>query len=133
MTAVQEPAFIGIDAVIEIHRRLIDRHGGTHGIREEGLLMSALAQPEQAFGGQFLHEFPFQMAAAYLYHLCQNHPFHDGNKRIALTISATFLGLNGYWLDTENDAARDLVLQVASSQLDKDSITAFLKDRSVPL
>ena len=74
------PDFLTLDEVLEIHRDQIERYGGAAGIRDLGLLQSALAQPSATFGGQYLHADLHEMAAAYLYHLVQNHPFLDGNK-----------------------------------------------------
>ncbi len=79
-----EPCFLTLAEVIEIHVDQIKRYGGRQGIRDFGLLESALAQPEASFGGEWLHRDVYEMAAAYAYHICQNHPFIDGNKRTAL-------------------------------------------------
>jgi death-on-curing protein len=81
--------------VLSIHARQIERFGGTPGVRDEGLLESALAQPQATFGGQFLHPTISEQAAAYLYHIAMNHPFIDGNKRTAFAVTDTFLRLNG--------------------------------------
>jgi death-on-curing protein len=75
------PLFLDIDRVLRTHRSLIERYGGAEGIRDVGLLHSAIAMPQASFGGEFLHKNLFEMAAAYLYHIVQNHPFVDGNKR----------------------------------------------------
>lgn len=88
-------SFVDVESVVAIHAVLIERFGGTLGLRDEGLLRSALAQPQATFGGVPLHEDVFEMAAAYAYHLCANHPFLDGNKRIAATVMGTFLSVNG--------------------------------------
>lgn len=84
--------------VLNIHARQIEKFGGTNGIRDEGLLESALAQPQVTFGGQLLHPTIPAQAAAYLYHLAMNHPFIDGNKRTAFAVMDTFLRVNGYVL-----------------------------------
>ena len=75
------PMFLDLDRVLRIHQSLIDAYGGAAGIRDVGLLHSAIAMPQASFGGAFLHKDLFEMAAAYLYHIVQNHPFFDGNKR----------------------------------------------------
>src|SRR5205085_11954571 len=95
--------------------------------RDEGLLESALAVPSAGFGGQYLHADLFEMAAAYLFHLAQNHPFFDGNKRVALVAAALFLRLNGWDLTADNDAAHDLTLSVASGGTDKATAAAFFR------
>src|SRR5437773_1714108 len=91
-----EPRFLTLEEVLELHHESLARYGGAAGLRERHLLLSALAQPEASFGGVFLHADVFEMAAAYLFHLAQNHPFVDGNKRIALASALAFLHLNGY-------------------------------------
>jgi death-on-curing protein len=84
------------------------------GIRGASLLDAALAMPRQGFGGQFVHEFPFEMAAAYIFHLCANHPFVDGNKRIALSACIVFLRMNGWNLAASEDDAYATVLSRSS-------------------
>ncbi len=89
------PKFLALDQVVALHRMQIDQFGGSHGVKDEGLLLSALAQPESGFGDQYFHKDLYEMAAAYLFHLVKNHAFHDGNKRIAALTSAVFLQVNG--------------------------------------
>lgn len=79
-----DPTFLGLDEVLELHEDQLRHHGGTPGVRDLGLLESALAVPAATFDGRLLHESVFEMAAAYLVHIAQNHPFIDGNKRTAL-------------------------------------------------
>ena len=88
------PNFVSKTMVLSIHARQIERFGGTPGVRDEGLLESALAQPQATFGGDFLHPTISEQAAAYLYHIAMNHPFIDGNKRTAFAVMDTFLRLN---------------------------------------
>ena len=90
-----EPLFLTLDEVVATHRDQIERYGGSLGVRDWGLLQSAVAMPAATFGGQFLHTDLCEMAAAYLFHLVQNHPFIDGNKRVAHAAMETFLMLNG--------------------------------------
>ena len=85
--------------VLAIHQRQIERVGGLDGIRDEGLLDSALAQPQATFFGEFLHPTIHHGAAAYLYHLAKNHPFLDGNKCTAFATTIAFLWMNGYELE----------------------------------
>jgi len=120
------PKFLNTEAVLDIHTRQIDRFGGTTGLRDQGLLESALAQPQATFGGEFLHPTLVEQAAAYLYHLAKNHPFVDGNKRTAFAVMVTFLRVNGQRLTLTNDDAYDLVMQVAQGQLDKPAIAGIL-------
>ena len=76
-----DPAFLTLAEVLEIQRDQLYRYGGEAGVRDMGLLKSALAAPMASFGGRFLHQDIFEMAAAYLFHVVKNHPFIDGNKR----------------------------------------------------
>ncbi|MFK7788696.1 MAG: type II toxin-antitoxin system death-on-curing family toxin [Phycisphaeraceae bacterium] len=82
--------FVEIEEALRIHNRQVDRFGGDDGIRDRGLLESALATPRASFGGAFVHEDVIAMAGAYLFHLCKNHPFVDGNKRVALAVMLYF-------------------------------------------
>jgi len=77
-----DPLFVNLEEVMEIHAHLIQKYGGTEGIRDVSLLESALAMLRAGFAGQYLHGDLFEMAAAYLFHIVQNHPFLDGNKRV---------------------------------------------------
>ena len=103
------------------------RYGGTPGVRDLGLLQSALAQPCGTFGGQFLHANLMEMAAAYLFHLVQNHPFTDGNKRVGLVATLVFLEFNGKEIDAPDADLETLVLSVAQGQANKTAISSFLQ------
>lgn len=119
--------FVEVEEALRIHARQVSRFGGDPGIRDRGLLESALAMPRASFGGEFVHEDIIAMAGAYLYHLCKNHPFMDGNKRVALAVALYFLTRNGMPLDTDNETLQDKVLAVASGKMEKDEITAYLR------
>jgi len=93
--------FLELIEVLEIHQSRIDLYGGAHGLRDVGLLQSALAQPQAGFGGEPFHKDLYEMAAAYLFHLSQNHPFVDGNKRTALASCLVFLAFNRLELDVD--------------------------------
>ncbi len=125
------PAFLTIDEVLEIHRDQITRYGGLAGVRDIGLLKSALAQPESTFDGQFLHIGLFEMAASYMFHLVQNHPFHDGNKRVGAATALVFLLLNECDIRATNKELVALVLDVAQSKAGKDRIAAFLREHVI--
>ena len=88
------PVFLNLAEVLEIHRDQIERYGGQAGIRDLGLLQSALAMPAAGFGGRYLHEDLLEMAAVYLFHIARNHPFVDGNKRTGAVAALVFLSLN---------------------------------------
>lgn len=109
-----------------MHDTLIERFGGASGLRDAGLLASALAAPQASFGGQYLNAGLPEMAASYLVGLIQNHPFVDGNKRTAYAVSATFLRLNGYRLGLSQDEKFELVLGVAEGRLNKADVVHVL-------
>ncbi len=124
---MQTPRFLSIDEVLELHEDQISSFGGTSGVRDEGLLESALAQPQATFGGQLLHPTISEQAAAYLYHIAMNHPFIDGNKRTAFAVADTFLRLNGWTLNFTDDRAYDLVMQVARGTMAKEELSIELE------
>ncbi len=121
------PKFLTISQVLDIHQRQIQKFGGTSGVRDEGLLDSALAQPQATFGGELLHPTIGEQTAAYLYHLAMNHPFIDGNKRTAFAVMLTFLNLNGYSLNLSQEQAYNLVIQVVQKKISKEELSAFLE------
>lgn len=96
-------------------------------MRDQGLLESALAQPQATFSGQLLHETIAEQAAAYLYHLAMNHPFIDGNKRTAFAVMDTFLRLNGYSLNLSDQQAYELVIQVVEGHVNKSALSQVLE------
>ncbi len=124
----REPVFLTLEEVLALHADQIARYGGTPGLRDPGLLSSALAMPQASFGGRFLHATLQEMAAAYLFHLTQNHPFLDGNKRIGLASALAFLGLNGFELEVDDDALMALVLGVAQGVRSKAEIAVFFQE-----
>lgn len=115
-----------------IHADQITSFGGTPGLRDKGLLMSAIAQPGAMFDQQLLHPTMPEQAAAYLYHLAMNHPFVDGNKRTAFAVMETFLRVNGYRLTLTDNEVYDLVMQVVQVSLDKAGIANALVDALQP-
>ena len=128
-----EPLFLTLDEVVMIHRDQIDRYGGSPGVRDWGLLQSAVAMPAASFGGQLLHADPCEMAAAYLFHIVQNHPFIDGNKRVGAVAADVFLSLNGQLLIADEDDYADLVLAVARGETSKSAAAEFLRANSKPV
>ena len=119
--------FLSLDDIIESHQNQIDTYGGSHGIRDIGLLESAIAQPEASFGGQYLHADIFEMAAAYIYHLVMNHPFVDGNKRVGLEAALIFLEINNENLKASDQELVDLVLKTTVGQVGKREIAEFFR------
>ena len=126
-----EPLFLTLDEVLGIHADQIRRYGGSPGLRDLDLLRSALGMPETTFEGEFLHGSVFEMAAAYLFHLARNHPFLDGNKRVALMCALVFLGLNGQRLQADPDFPYELVDGVAAGSVDKAQVSVFLRNHSL--
>ena len=124
---MQTPRFLSISQVLDIHQDEINSFGGTSGVRDEGLLDSALAQPQATFCGELLHPTIGEQAAAYLYHLVMNHPFIDGNKRTAFAVMDTFITLNGYSLNLSEEEAYNLVIRVVQREISKEELSAFLK------
>lgn len=102
--------------------------GGADGVRDLGLLESAIRNAEATFGGVFLHQDLFEMAAAYLYGICRNHPFVDGNKRTAVTSALVFLEMNEIWVESNDDELYALVIATAEARVDKSEIAAFLRE-----
>lgn len=127
-----EPTFLTIDEVLAIHRDQIARYGGSDGVRDWGLLQSAIAMPAAAFGGQFLHSDLSEMAAACLFHIVQNHPFIDGNKRVGAVAAYVFLALNDMRLTADDDTYADLVLGVARGETPKSAVAEFFRANTVP-
>ena len=117
----QLPDFLSVDDVIELHRVALERFGGSAGIRDTGLLESAIAMPQAGFGDRFLHETIPAMAAAYLYHLIQNHPFVDGNKRAATMACLAFPELNAYGCLMDDDEWIQLVFAIARGEMTKEA------------
>ncbi len=122
-----EPVFLSLDEVLEIHRDQIARHGGSEGVRDIGLLNSALAMPMATFGGQFLHVDLYEMAAAYLFHLAKNHPFLDGNKRVAAAAVNMFLFMNDVRFVPNEDEYTQLVLDIACGVKSKSAAAEFIR------
>jgi death-on-curing protein len=119
--------FLTLDDIIESHQNQIDTYGGSYGIRDIGLLESAISQPEASFGGQYLHADIFQMASAYIYHLVMNHPIVDGNKRVGLEAALIFLEINNENLNASDEELVDLVLKTTAGQVGKREIAEFFR------
>ena len=118
-----------VAAVKAIHREVLAAHGGSPGLRDESLLESAVAAPRASMMGRPLFTDPIEVAAAYLFYPCRNHPFVDGNKRTALATCLVFLSENGLLPDEELDvdAWERLTLGVAASELDRDETAKALR------
>ena len=124
---MKPPLFLTVDEVMAIHADQIERYGGSLGLRDLELLKSAVAMPESGFGDQYLHSDLFEMAAAYLFHIVQNHPFIDGNKRAGAMSAFSFLKLNGLTLTAEDMEFEPIILAVAQGKMGKAEIAEFFR------
>jgi death-on-curing protein len=122
-----DPLFLDVDDVIELHATQIEVYGGAAGLRDRGLLESAVAQPQTSFGSEYAHEGVFAMAAAYLFHIVSNHPFVDGNKRAGLLAALVFLDVNGISIDHPSEALYELTMGVAAGRIQKTTIASELE------
>ncbi len=119
--------FLSVEDVLALHEDTIRREGGHAGIRAPGLLESAVLMPQQQFGGVHLHRGLAEQASAYLFHICQNHPFLDGNKRTAALAALVFLTVNAAPKLPPPDDLEAMVLQVAASHATKAELTDWMK------
>ena len=118
--------YLSFEQIIELHDALIDKFGGLLGIRERGLLESALAAPMMAVFGEELHKTIYNKAAAYLFYVAKNHAFLDGNKRTATAAALSFLRANGKSTKYDVDEFLELVVSVTEGQADLNTISNYL-------
>lgn len=119
--------FLELDEVLEIHRDQIERYGGKPGVRDMGLLESALAMPRAGLGDHYFHSDIHEMAAAYLFHIVQNHPFVDGNKRVGAAAALVFLELNDTQVRLTSEVVVEMVTAVAEGKLQKSGVAETLR------
>lgn len=128
MSATPDNCFhLTVEIVREIHAEAIGRFGGSNGVREMALLESAVAAPQASFGGRSPYRDMAEVAAAYLFYVCKNHPFIDGNKRAALGACIVFLRLNGIEPKADGPGWEELTLAVAASVIDREEATQRLR------
>jgi death-on-curing protein len=122
--------FLSRPLIEHLHRRQIERFGGSYGLRDAGNLEAALMRPvnKASYGSSDI----IDLAAAYLYGLAMNHAFIDGNKRIAIVAAGVFLMDNGYTIETDDGVLFKFVLGVAAGEIDEDGATRFLRDHAIP-
>ena len=129
---MSEPFFLTVEDVEDIHAESLNRFGGSHGVRDRGLLESAVAMPQAGFGGEYLHPTLHDMAAAYAFHIAENQPFVDGNKRAALGAALVFLRLNGTDIDDPDEHLFKAMIDIATGALDKDGLAHLLRQLAEP-
>ena len=130
MRVTPEACFhLTVDIVLEIHAEAIRRFGGSEGVREPALLESAVAAPQASFGGQSPYRDVVELAAAYLFYLCRNHPFVDGNKRVGAMAAELFVEINERSLLATDEEFEEITLSVARGELDAESLAIWFRQR----
>lgn len=125
--------FLTVDEVIALHQTGIELYGGSLGLRDAGLLESAVKAPQQTFDGEFLLPDIFAMAASLLHGICNNHAFLDGNKRVSLRAADVFLSINGFDLQLSDDDAYDMTMNVAKGELGREELAEIIMKHCVPM
>lgn len=121
--------YLSLDQILQIHEAQIEGFGGAIGLRDPGVLESAVARPAMTFGGEDLYPDMPSKAAALMHSLVMNHAFVDGNKRVGVTAAELFLRLNGYRLDASDPDLEDLTLTVAKGELDAEALAIWFRQR----
>jgi death on curing protein len=116
---IGQPRFLSHGEVLSLHSASLDAYGGVDGILDQGKLDASLAMPQQGFSGEYAHEFPFGMAAAYGFHIAMNHAFRDGNKRTAFAAMVVFLRMNGWNFEVPDEQAASMMLRLIEERRDK--------------
>jgi death on curing protein len=123
--------YLSIQEVIDIHDQIIDMYGGSFGLRDLGLLASAVEMPKSKFEKKILHPTIFDKASAYLYHICKNHPFIDGNKRTAAVSALVFLEDNEISLKIDEIEYENIIVDLAIGNINKKFISSFFKKSKI--
>lgn len=131
MKSLEQISFLVLDEILYLHQLQIEEYGGSDGIRDRGLLESAIAMPEASFAGVFVHTSVFEMAAAYAFHIAENQPFIDGNKRTALATALVFLDINFIELDDPEEKFFDAMINLAIKKLDKKGLAQLFESLSI--
>jgi death-on-curing protein len=125
--------YLTLKEALELHRRIIEQTGGSTGIRDIGLLESAVAQPRMTFGGEDLYSTLVEKASALCFSVVKNHPFVDGNKRVGHAIMETFLILNGYEITALMPEQEKVILSLAAGELNREGFSNWLSDQMVQM
>jgi death on curing protein len=128
---IPEPEFLTVEDVFQIHEEQLAAYGGAAGIRDQALLESAVGVPQASFGEAYLHDDLAHMAAAYAFHIAQNQPFLDGNKRTGLVAALVFLDLNGVTVLDPEEKLYDAMIAIAERRMDKDRLAELLRELAV--
>lgn len=124
--------FLSLEDVLELHEMQLELYGGATGIREPNLLESAVMMPQASFGGQFVHDGVFEMAAAYAFHIAENQPFVDGNKRTALASALVFLDWHQIEIEDPGEELYNAMINLALKKLDKNGLAKLFKNLAKP-
>ncbi len=125
--------FLPKEVILFFHEQLIQTYGGSYGIRDEKSLDSAIEQLKTTFEGKYLHDTLIKMAAAYGFYLCNNHPFVDGNKRIALVAMDVFLQRNGFEIIASEKETYKIMIKLATGKFNKNQLVEWLEQNTSPL
>ena len=117
-----KPVFLGLADVLRVHGDQIEQYGGRAGVRDPQLLQSAISMPMASWRGEWLHDDLYQMAAAYAFHIAQDHPFVDGNKRTSLACALTFLKINGVAVLDPQGQLYGMMVDVVTGSVDKSGL-----------
>lgn len=128
---MREPSWLAEHFVVSIHSKTVHENGGLHGIRDKGLLQSALARPQQQFN--YSKSSIFELAAAYAFAIAKNHPFMDGNKRTAIISAGVFLRLNGFSLEVEEVELVEKAVSLAAGNSSEKDFSVWLEENSKKL
>ncbi len=123
--------FLSLFKILELHRQIIAQSGGSHGVSDMAALESVLAQPQMTFEQKDLYPPLSEKAASLAYSLAMNHPFVDGNKRVAHAAMEIFLLLNGYEIEATVDEQESLFLQLADGKISREQLTKWVTDKAV--
>jgi death on curing protein len=127
-TRTSSPEFLDLEDVLELHARGLARWGGAQGIRDQGSLLSAIAQPQATFGGDYVHEDLFAMAAAYAFHIAEAQAFLDGNKRAGVLAAVVFLDMNGFRIPEHEDVVYLAMIEISRRKMTKHQLAGLLRD-----
>jgi len=125
--------FLAVEDVLALHCEQLERFGGSAGVRDRGALESAVAVPAATFDGNLLYEDLFQMAAAYAFHIAENQPFLDGNKRTALNAALVFLDINGWVVLDPEERLYDAMIGLSSHHIVKHGLAKLLAELARPI